>query len=73
MQNLEFFKLSGKPHMISKAVDNLTEYRKMLLHDFRVNNTKLLSVYCEASACVFRPQSHVTFIIWVSAILKDGC
>lgn len=28
MQNLEFFKLSGKPHMISKAVDNLTEYRK---------------------------------------------
>lgn len=28
MQNLEFFKLSGKPHMISKAVDNLTEYKK---------------------------------------------
>lgn len=54
MQNLEFFKLSGKPHMISKAVDNLTEYRKkMLLHDFRVNNTKLLSVYCGASACYF--------------------
>lgn len=53
MQNLEFFKLSGKLHMISKAVDNLTEYRKMLLHDFRVNNTKLLSVYCEASACYF--------------------
>lgn len=50
MQNLEFFKLSGKPHMISKAVDNLTEYRKMLLHDFRVNNTKLLS---GASACYF--------------------
>lgn len=72
MQNLEFFKLSGKPHMISKAVDNLTEYRKMLLHDFRVNNTKLLSVYCGASACYFA-LSHVTFIIWVSAILKDGC
>lgn len=34
MQNLEFFKLSGKPHMISKAVNNLTEYKKMLLHDF---------------------------------------
>lgn len=72
MQNLEFFKLSGKPHMISKAVDNLTEYRKMLLHDFRVNNTKLLSILW-SKCLLFRPQSHVTFIIWVSAILKDGC
>lgn len=31
MQNLEFFKLSGKPHMIPKAVDNLTEYKKNVI------------------------------------------
>lgn len=31
MQYLEFFKLSGKPHMISKAVDNLTEYKKNVI------------------------------------------
>lgn len=39
--------------MILKVVDNLIEYRKMLLYDFWVNNIKFLFVYCEVSVCYF--------------------